>query len=339
MIAVENTKHYPKPGQEGGRLIREVVRVLKSQNLSLPLSSHILIAISGGSDSVALAHLLVHFGRRVALKTQISLLHVNHGWRGQESDQDEVFVKNLGERWGVPVILRRLEPKPQTPGESWEEEARIARKAIFEEEAQKHQAQVITAHQADDLAETLLWRIFTGAAQTHGGGIAIQHGIELRPFLRVRKSAIKKYLEEVSETYREDSTNFSDRFLRARMRNFLMPEMEKIFPKAVEHLVEMSFAAQSRRDQQTRRNLDETLRPPYEILFDAVGLKARRPHLEFIEKKWVAKENRCGEVHLPGGWRLICEDQKALQKKESISDLQHHKNNRPPLERWILERI
>src|SRR4051812_30738153 len=101
---------YPKPGPVGGRLIREVISFLKKQNFQLPITSHILIGVSGGSDSVGLAHLLSHFGRRIVSPSQITLLHVNHGWRGKESDLDEAFVKDLGNRWGVPVVTHKLKP-------------------------------------------------------------------------------------------------------------------------------------------------------------------------------------------------------------------------------------
>src|SRR4051794_22839086 len=80
-----------KPGPTGGALIRTVVGFLRQFQIQLPIDSHILIAVSGGADSVGLAHLLVHYGRRVIDRSKIRLLHINHGWRADESDQDEDF--------------------------------------------------------------------------------------------------------------------------------------------------------------------------------------------------------------------------------------------------------
>jgi tRNA(Ile)-lysidine synthase len=182
---------------------------------------------------------------------------------------------------------------------SWEDEARILRKDIFALEAQKHQALVFTAHHADDQAETMLWRLFTGAAHTHGGGVAFHHKNEVRPLLRVRKAQIKNYLKEVGQDYREDSTNQSATFLRARMRSELMPQLERIFPRAVDQLVKLALSAQLESG-----SLGDTPNAPYDILFKAAGLKPRRPHFEILSQKLVANKSWCGEVHLPGGWIL-----------------------------------
>ncbi len=357
------TGPYPKPGPIGGALIREVIAFLRDQGCQLPLSSHILIAVSGGCDSIALAHILIHYGRKIATKTRISLLHVNHGWRGVESDGDELFVKNLGQAWGVPVIIHRLEPIPHQKGHnpSWEDVARRARKTIFSQEAKKAGAVVFTAHHSDDLAETLLWRLFTGAAKTHGGGIAFQYEKEIRPFLRVRKSKMKHYLEEVKQGWREDLTNFSGRFLRARMRQRLMPEIEILFPQAVSHLIELALKAQkqaassfgsgsgNRLDSGQNFHLDLSVKLedhlaraclPYDILFQAAGLNARRPHLEAIAKKVNARQDWHGEIHLPGGWKLIKEKQKRFSgKNQAVPERGNQQKLGSYSERWILERI
>jgi len=302
---------YPTPGPLGGRLIRDVVGFIRSQNVQLPITSHILIAVSGGSDSVALAHLLVHYGRRIVPCAQISLLHINHRWRAQESDSDERFVKNLGKTWGIPVITKRLKPPSLDSKDSWEELARNARKRIYRQLG----GPVFTAHHADDLAETLLWRIFTGAAQTHGGGVAFHHGIEMRPVLKIRKAQLKAYLNEVKQPYQEDASNLSERFLRARMRMQLMPIAEKLFPKMVEHLVKLGLEAQKSAVAET-----ETDRP-VETLIQAAGLKLRRAHWNTIFEKTKMKKPWYGEIHLPQGWVLKCQ-------KSSV-----------PSERWVLERF
>src|SRR5271167_2083638 len=99
---------YPKPRETGGQLIREVVRSLRMQKFKLPLgdiTSHILIAVSGGADSIALAHLLIQYGRRVVSRDAIRILHVNHGWRGAESDRDEQLVRAFARKMGVPFSV------------------------------------------------------------------------------------------------------------------------------------------------------------------------------------------------------------------------------------------
>ena len=327
---------YRKAGPVGGRLIRSVIALFRDQNVQLPLSSHILISVSGGSDSVALAHLMLYYGRKMVQPSQLTLLHINHQWRGSQSDEEASFVHELGQKWGVPVVVRKI-PAPQVgSGLSWENEARRARKVVFREESIKRGgAKILTAHHADDLAETVLWRILTGAAETHGGGILFQSGSEIRPLLQTRKSEIREYLTEVKQEYHEDPTNASDRFLRARMRKVLMPEVERLFPQGISHLVNSALRAQASAQMPAHQRVAQLSDPSstgsasgedlicgiQEVLLKITGLRSRRKHLEIIQEKMVSGEAWSGEIHLPEGWRLIRE----LAKKGSV-------------ERWILEK-
>jgi tRNA(Ile)-lysidine synthase len=279
--------------------VRELIAFLRSQETVVPIDSHILIAVSGGADSMALAHLLVKYGRRIVNPRSLRLLHLNHRWRGEASDADARFVQAAAKRWGVPCTVVRLKP-PKNDGTSWEEQARTARKAVFKNQAAKRDALVLTAHQADDLAETVLWRLLTGAADTHGGGILVSHGCELRPLLRTRKQELMGYLKEEGESWREDETNSGGRFLRSRMRLELLPVLEKLFPRAVEHLVKAALEKQSKRKAAPSFDLNAT--DPI-VYLQAAGVKVRRPHWEAIQAKFGAKDWN-GELHLPGGWKL-----------------------------------
>ncbi len=316
---------YRKAGAVGGRLIRSVIRLFQDQKIQLPLDSHILIAVSGGSDSVALAHLMLHFGRKMVQPSQVRLLHINHQWRGSQSDEEARFVEQLGEKWQVPVVIRKIPAPKEGSGRSWEDEARRARKIIFREESEKLEgAKVLTAHHADDLAETLLWRILTGSAKTHGGGILFQVGSEIRPFLKTRKKEIQTYLSEVGQEYHEDPTNFSDRFLRARMRKVLMPEIEKLFPKGMDHLVNLAIRAQMGAGAGKAAHCsarEPSVRVLQEVFLQVSGLDARRKHLEIIEAKMLPVKEWFGEIHMPKGWRIIRE-----------------KDQKGSVERWILEK-
>ncbi len=288
-------KPYPKPGAVGGKLIRETVGFLRSQaGLKLPIDSHILIATSGGSDSMALAHLVANYGRRVGAKSQVTLLHINHRWRAERSDADEEFVRERAKAWGVKCKVVRLKPPAKLPaGESWEDLARQARKKIYASEAKRLKgAIVLTAHTGDDLAETLLWRLFTGTAATHGGGIVARHGVEARPFLRVRKEELRNYLREVGETWREDETNHEGRFLRSKMRQNLLPEIEKLFPRAVPNLIDAALNAQKGGESSAAG-----------LVISAAGFKLRKAHWEALNRA-TRSPRWAGELHLPGGWVL-----------------------------------
>ncbi len=239
---------YPKPKDAGGRLIRELIASLKREKIRLPITSHILCATSGGSDSVALAICLARYGRRVIDPSRMTLFHVNHGWRAEASDQDEEFVMKLAQKLNVRFLSLRA-PEMPSPGDSWEEHARRLRKEAFVQTAKKLKCRFIfTAHTGDDLAETRLWRLFTGKWETHAEGIYVRHGKEVRPFLRLRKAFLQEFFIEENQRWREDQTNHEGRFLRSRMRKELLPVIERLFPRAVTHLIDLEPKRQTRKD-------------------------------------------------------------------------------------------
>ena len=271
---------------------------------------------------MALAHLFVRYGRRVGPKSKVTLLHINHGWRGKDSDDDADFVKDRAHAWGVKVKIHNVKPPGENEeGESWEEIARVRRKRIYERYTRKG-AVILTAHQADDLAETLLWRLFTGQSETHGAGIQVRNGAEIRPFLRIRKAELQRYLHEEGECWREDATNHQGRFLRARMRTELMKSLENLFPRAVEHLVNAAMRVQN---STNGPSASEPFGP--EVLFGAAGVKPRRAHWNMLNRL-LRTDPKAAELHLPDGWRL---------KRERIK-----RRSQPAptacYERWILEK-
>lgn len=311
---------YAIPRATGGRLIRRVIRLLREYRVQLPIGSHIHIATSGGSDSIALAHLLIHYGRRVGPKAKISLLHINHGWRGKESDADEQFVRTAARRWGVKIKVVRLRPPKSGKGESWEDLARVARKKVYAQLGEKG-AVVFTAHHGDDLAETLLWRIFTGSHETHGGGIAVRTGAEVRPFLGCRKQELQQYLEEEGESWREDRTNFEGRFLRSRIRLELIPVIQRLFPKATDHLIAAALKAQAGPIEADARDLP-VLNEALGAFLGAAGLRIRRAHWGSMLGAIRKDPAWHGELHLPGGWKI--------RREKSV---------KPVRDRWVLERL
>ena len=233
---------YLQAGPQAGTLIRRVIRFFDDQRITRPITSDILIAVSGGADSVALSHLLVHYGRKIADPACFILLHVNHRWRGAESDADARFVQSLGEGWGVRTHIHSLEAvsaeQLRRQRLSPEEAARMGRRAIFEAQASAHRAWILTAHHQDDLAETVLWRICSGAPLNVCGGILPRHGAELRPLLQVSRAQLRLYLLETEQSFREDATNGEGFLLRAILRRQLIPELRRIFPRALEHLAQ-----------------------------------------------------------------------------------------------------
>jgi len=235
---------YPIPKHQGGFLIRRVINFLRMHNVDLPLKK-VILTNSGGSDSMALCHLFIKYGRKLVLPENISILHVNHGWRGKESDEDENFVHEYAKRMEVPIhIFKLTKPtKEQSKRRSLEDLARIERKRIFSEVSCKDTV-ILTAHHSDDLAETLLWRLCSGKMESHSKGILVKSGNEIRPFLSSTKEELKMFLKEENLNWREDHTNHDGNLLRSKIRQKVMPNLIEVFPLAVKNIREYALKQQ-----------------------------------------------------------------------------------------------
>lgn len=303
----------------GGTLIRRWIKALRLAGLHA--DSQILCACSAGLDSTALTVLIARYGSRLGEIGPI--LHFNHGWRGAESDADEAHVLRLGEQLGLEVrVGRGPRAGVGAKGESPEARARLERREFFEREARSlgPHARVLTAHHADDLAETLLWRIMTGAGRTHGIGIQAAHGIEMRPALGTTKAELRTFLDEEGISWREDRTNHEGRLLRSRIRVELAPVLDSIFPRWREHLT----AEALRLEQAVSRPEapeDEEAAGELSILSALLGAEAIRPRRAHLAAIRSAKgEGAAMDIALEGGWKLTHQ----WLAKESKS-------------RWILE--
>lgn len=280
------------PKAMGGKLIRKLIQSFRAHQISLPIDSHILCAVSGGADSVALASLVCTYGKKLAPKG-VSLIHVNHHWRGAESLADENFVRELGVKLGVRVIVRKLNRKLQfAKGESPEERARFYRKKVFDEVASETSASfVLTGHHLDDSAETVFWKLMTGAPKHEWGGIHFQSGIELRPFLSISKAELIEYLKEEGLSYRTDSTNHDPRFLRAKIRKLIVPALDQVFPKWKFRLVDL-----------TKGDNVPILPAELGALLNLGQIKPRGKHWQEAIRQ--AKRGQKTEVDLPNGAKL-----------------------------------
>ncbi len=229
----------PRLGPQGGRLVRKILATWDELGLVRPISSDILCAISGGADSTALVRLLVHTRK---LGARITLAHYNHGWRGEESDGDEAFVRNLAHRLGVAFVHARSKARAE-PGRSLEDLARDERYAWLRREAMKLGpcTLILTAHTQDDLAETVLWRLATGQFVRSGEGILARDGDLIRPLLTVSRAEILEFLREEGQSFRHDSSNDDPRFLRAQLRRDVFPALRRIFPRVDEHLAKLAL--------------------------------------------------------------------------------------------------
>lgn len=182
-------------------------------------------AVSGGSDSVALLHLLAE--SFADTKSRFIVLHLNHGLRGAESDADEAFVRETAKSLGFAVYSDRRDVRRE-PGESLEMAARRERLAFFAAACREHNLYaVLTGHHAGDAAETLLLRLFRGAGMTGLSGLREESNVDgirfIRPLLRIRPEALRDYLSARNIGWREDSSNRDETIPRNRIRHTILP--------------------------------------------------------------------------------------------------------------------
>ena len=201
---------------------------------------HICVGVSGGADSVCLFRILEHL--RKSMGFTMSVVHIEHGIRGKESLSDMEFVKNLADAYQIPFFAYTfpVEQIAKEEGLSVEEAGRKVRYEAFAKEAEKygkHQTvKTALAHHADDNAETILFHMCRGSGIEGLAGIRPVRDQIIRPLLCVARSEIEACLMEIGQEYRTDATNTDITYSRNRLRNCVMPELERINERAVSHI-------------------------------------------------------------------------------------------------------
>jgi tRNA(Ile)-lysidine synthase len=197
--------------------------------------ARVLVALSGGADSVALLHLM----RDLDASGDLALAgaaHLNHGLRGAAADEDETFCAALAARLDVPFVAERVNVAElaRLQKRSVEDAARVARYAFLERAADRLNADVVAvAHTRDDQAETFLLRLLRGAGTRGLGAIRPRAGRIVRPLLEVDGAELKRFLASRGEAYREDASNADVTILRNRVRHELMPFLESRFSPGI----------------------------------------------------------------------------------------------------------
>lgn len=208
----------------------EEIRKYVEENKLIQNSDSILVALSGGPDSVALLYILLEMKKYYDIK--IGAAHINHSLRGENSDGDEKFVEELCRELGVEVYTKKVDIKACANDENiGEEEAgRKIRYAFFEEKAKEGgYNKIATAHNLNDNIETFLFRLMRGTGLEGLGGIPLKRENIIRPILTQKKSEILKYLEERNISYRIDESNNETDYTRNKIRLKLIPYIEKEF--------------------------------------------------------------------------------------------------------------
>ena len=206
------------------------------------------IAVSGGADSVALLRAL--FARREALGIVLSVVHVHHGIRGTEANEDRDFVQSLAAEYALPFHLRQVDvpARVQENSETIEEAARHLRYAFFHDLLRGGQVDAVaTAHTLDDQAETVLQKLLRGAWTEGLGGISPlvkgEQGAILRPLLQTTRAEVEAYLNTLGQPWREDATNQDTAHTRNRVRHELLPLLREYNPRVSTQLSRLAVIA------------------------------------------------------------------------------------------------
>jgi len=188
----------------------------------------IMAGVSGGPDSVCLLHLLLQLRDEWDLK--VSVAHLDHMFRGKESEEDALFVKELCEKWDVPFYQERQDVPAyiRDTGYSPEDAARRIRYAFFERAKRELKAdKVALGHNRDDHVETVLMNIFRGSGLDGLVGIEPVRGHYIRPLIEISRHDIENYLKVRKLDFRTDRTNLTTEYFRNSLRLELIPLIEQ----------------------------------------------------------------------------------------------------------------
>ncbi len=298
----------------------------------------IVLALSGGPDSVALLHVLRELAPRFGFR--LAAAHLNHRLRGAESDRDEAFVRDLCSTLGVELVVEQSSDlDPAAP--NLEERAREARYAFLAAAAaQLGASHIATAHHADDQAETVMLRLLRGAGAAGLGAMAETMTLTptslmlLRPMLRVGRDEILRYLDRIGTRFVRDSSNAHQGFLRNRVRVQLLPALERDYAPGLRRRLaalatEMreldDFVARAARIELNSRLREAVPGGPLDTL-DLDGFAGLHPALaaallrEFLAarigslrrltrrhvddlRRLCVRQSPSAALDLPGGWR------------------------------------
>lgn len=215
---------------------KKIAQYIDNERL-FPLNARIIVALSGGADSVALLRILHTLGY------DCEAAHCNFHLRGAESDRDEMFVRKLCKTMRIPLhtIDFATEQYAIEKKISIEMAARELRYQWFAEIKEKTKANVIAvAHHQDDSVETVLLNLIRGTGINGLLGIRPKNGDIVRPLLCISRKEITDYLQNAKQEYMTDSTNLQDEYTRNKIRLNLLPLMQEINPLVKEHIIDTS---------------------------------------------------------------------------------------------------
>lgn len=212
-------------------LVKKIQNDIFQKNL-FERGSGLIVGISGGPDSVCLFEILARLQKKYDLK--IILAHVNYALRGKDSDKDQKLVEDLAQRYALELFVLY----PKVDKKYSEKILRDVRYDFFEKIRKENDFEyIVVAHTLDDQVETFFMRLIRGAGLSGLASMKFRSGKVIRPLLNISKKEILEFLKKNKIVYRTDRTNMTNKFFRNKIRNILMPLLEKDFNPNVKEMV------------------------------------------------------------------------------------------------------
>jgi len=303
---------------------------------------HVLVAVSGGADSMALLHTLLNWPETDIC---VSAVHIHHGLRGEFADRDERFVRDFCEKQKVQLMVYHedVTAYAKKHGMSLEEAGRHIRYKRFEEARIQLGADwVATAHTASDRVETTLMRIIRGTGTDGLLGIPEMRGHVCRPLLGCTRLEVEEYCALCNIAYVNDETNTDMTFMRNRIRHQVLPMLKEINPCVEDALLRLSEQASCDSELllgQARGRLREAEKSyGYDVMafkqmvspikHRMIMLMMRDASVPSIEQTHICAAEKCidkgtGETLLPGGY--------IFSVSQGVAKVRHENNGTMPL--------
>jgi len=233
-------------GPESYRLERRVAAFVAEREVLKP-AEHVLLMLSGGADSMALLAMLPFIDGRLRFGLRASALHVDYAMRGADSDRDRELVERACASAGVPLVVVRL--RRSAAGPSFQARARDLRYGHARETAALLECDaVVTAHNRDDQAETVLYRLTKYASPRGLAGMRPREGRLARPLLCLGAAEIRKYCHARGLEYGEDVSNALPVYSRNALRLQVLPALEALNPRVAETLADTAAMSAAEQD-------------------------------------------------------------------------------------------
>ena len=279
-----------------------------------------MAGISGGADSVCLFFALLELQKEMDFT--FYAVHINHGYRGEASDRDERFVRDLCEKYGVPlqVFSVDLESMAKKRKQSLEEAGREIRRELFEKEMQSRNAcKIALAHHENDNAETFLWNLCRGCGLHGLGGIRPVNGVYIRPLLGMTRGEIETFLQKRQQPYCTDATNLETDYTRNKLRHIVLPVLEEQINRQTVRHMNTTMEELRELDDYVEMQVEAAYQACVEKEQDEICLIRKEPLLQYPEllqnkvifrclAETAATQKNLGRVHV--------EDVRALLEKQ-----------------------